>query len=66
MDRLSMTEPNDSEYFIQSVESFAQRVGVSAETVRTWIKDNRIPTVKMGKRRLIDIRKLKAKLEDDD
>ncbi len=61
-----MKEPNDNEYFIQSVESFAQRVGVSAETVRTWIKDNRIPTVKMGKRRLIDIRKLKAKLEDDD
>ena len=61
-----MTESNDGEYFIQSVESFAQRVGVSAETVRTWIKDNRIPTVKMGKRRLIDIRKLKAKLENDD
>ncbi|KEI71402.1 excisionase family DNA-binding protein [Endozoicomonas elysicola] len=61
-----MIEPNDGEYFIQSVESFAQRVGVSAETVRTWIKDNRIPTIKMGKRRLIDIRKLKAKLDNDD
>ncbi|WP_299733208.1 helix-turn-helix domain-containing protein [uncultured Endozoicomonas sp.] len=53
-------------FFMLSISAFAERVGVSTETVRSWIKDNRIPSHKIGKRRLINVDKLRDSLESDE
>lgn len=36
--------------------AFAQRVGVTEDTLERWIRDGRIKTVQMGKRSLVDLR----------
>lgn len=53
-------------FFMLSIGAFAERVGVSVETVRSWIKENKVPSTKIGKRRLINVDKLRDSLESDD
>lgn len=36
--------------------AFAQRVGVTQDTLERWIRDGRIKTIQMGKRSLVDLR----------
>lgn len=36
--------------------AFAQRVGVTEDTLERWIRDGRIKTIQMGKRSLVDLR----------
>ncbi|MFT2112019.1 helix-turn-helix domain-containing protein [Marinomonas sp. 2405UD68-3] len=43
---------------IVSQEQFSELVGLSPDIVRAWINRGLIPTVKIGKRRLINVAKL--------
>ncbi len=61
-----MKEKYDGYFFVLSIKAFAERIGVSHETVRTWIKENRIPSRKIGKRRLVDVDKLRKDLDSED
>ena len=38
-----------------TVEKYAEKTGVSIETVRGWIKTGKLPTVKVGKRRMVNL-----------
>ena len=38
-----------------TIERYAQQVGVSARTVEGWVAKGLIPTIKVGKRRLINV-----------
>ena len=59
-----MKNKNDnSNDFLQTVERFAKSIGVSVETVRCWIRDNKIPSIKIGKRRLVNVQKIKNDLD---
>ena len=51
---------------LQTIEEFSKSVGVSVDTVRVWVRDNKIPTFKIGKRRLINIRSLKQRMDVND
>ena len=53
------------ERLLQTIEEFSKSVGVSIDTVRVWVRNNKIPSFKIGKRRLINIRKLKDKMDSD-
>lgn len=53
-------------YFLLTVEKFADHVGVTVDTVNGWIKTNQIPTIKIGKRRLINMHKVNNKLGSED
>jgi len=41
-----------------SVEECAQELGISVPTVRTWIRDRRIPFYRVGRRVLFDEREV--------
>jgi excisionase family DNA binding protein len=41
-----------------SQQQFSELVGVSHDVVRCWIAKGKIPTVKIGRRRLINVAKL--------
>ncbi|RNF72509.1 DNA-binding protein [Marinomonas rhizomae] len=43
---------------IVSQEQFSELVGLSPDVIRAWINRGLIPTVKIGKRRLINVAKL--------
>ena len=38
-----------------TIEQYAQYVGVSVRTVEGWIAKNHIPSVKIGRRRLVNV-----------
>ncbi len=38
-----------------TIEQYAQQVGVTARTVEGWIAKGLLPTVKIGKRRLVNM-----------
>jgi len=42
---------------------FAKQIGLSANIVKAWIAQDYIPTVKVGKYRLINLVKLSSTLE---
>ena len=48
-----------------TVELFAQKVGVTTGTVDGWARRNYVPTVKIGKRLLIDYINLRRYLIDE-
>ena len=54
------------ERLLQTIEEFSKLVGVSIDTVRVWVRNNKIPSFKIGKRRLINVRKLKDNIDSDD
>jgi excisionase family DNA binding protein len=37
-------EPSGSDVFAESYVAFGRRLGVSARTIRTWVRDGRIPS----------------------
>ncbi len=49
-------------HFLLTIEKFAKSVGVSVDTVNGWIRTNQLPTIKIGKRRLINMHKVNHKL----
>ncbi|MEJ1364277.1 MAG: helix-turn-helix domain-containing protein [Candidatus Sedimenticola sp. (ex Thyasira tokunagai)] len=50
---------------VMTVERFAELSGVSEDTVRGWIRKDCLPTVKIGKRRMVNIVALnRAALEE--
>ena len=60
-----MDDNKSKNYFLLTVEKFAAHVGVTVDTVNGWIKTNQIPTIKIGKRRLINMYKVNHKLGSD-
>lgn len=58
-----MSNKENNNDFLLTIELFANAIGVSVETVRCWIKDNKIPSVKIGKRRLVNVQKLRNELD---
>ena len=38
-----------------TIEQYAQHVGVSNRTVEEWIAKNHIPSIKIGRRRLVNV-----------
>lgn len=54
-----MTDQNISIYVpIMTQESFAKKIGVSDDTVRGMIRTTILPSIKIGKRRWVNIAKL--------
>lgn len=47
----------------QTADAFAKSLGVTNRTVEAWIARDLIPTVKIGKRRLVNLYQLKKNLE---
>lgn len=47
-----------------SQERYAALVGVSKDTVRGWLEQGTIPSVKVGKQRFVNVRKVIAELDD--
>ncbi|OED47189.1 hypothetical protein ACH42_03305 [Endozoicomonas sp. (ex Bugula neritina AB1)] len=60
-----MKPENNDTQILQTIEEFARSVGVTVETVRIWIRKNKIPSVKIGKRRLVNIHKFKNNLDSE-
>lgn len=48
---------------LMSQSQFALFTGVTADTVRGWVENSTIPTVKIGKQRFINIKLLSGELE---
>lgn len=46
-----------------SLEVFAQMLDVSSDVVRGWVETNTIPTAKVGRRRVLNLHKLRLDLE---
>jgi len=44
-------------------EAFALMLDVSADVVRGWIESNTIPTAKIGRRRVINLHRLRRELD---
>lgn len=42
---------------------YAQMLGVTEDTMRNWVQSKVLPTVKVGRRRLIDRTKIKRSLD---
>ncbi|MGI9282859.1 MAG: helix-turn-helix domain-containing protein [Endozoicomonas sp.] len=61
-----MKPDNTDGLILQTIDDFARSVGVTVETVRIWIRKNKIPSVKIGKRRLVNIHKIKNTLESEE
>lgn len=59
-----MKQENNNNDFLLTVDLFANAIGVSVETVRCWVRDNKVPSVKIGKRRLVNVQKLRDELDD--
>ncbi len=59
-------ENNNNERLLQTMDDFALLLGVSTETVRIWVRKNKIPSFKIGKRRLINIGKLKEMIKESE
>lgn len=51
---------------LETLEAFADRNGVTAETVRGWHQKGLIPTVKIGKRRMVNSVMLRQWLMDQE
>ncbi|MGH1486892.1 MAG: helix-turn-helix domain-containing protein [Cellvibrionaceae bacterium] len=49
-----------------TIEHYAQHVGVTARTVEGWIAKGLIPTMKIGRRRLVNVAARMAVCLDDD
>ena len=60
-----MSQQYENLNFIVTIEVFAKEVGVTVETVRCWIRNNTIPSVKLGKRRLVDVDTLRNNLSSE-
>lgn len=45
-----------------SLEIFAAMVGVSEDTVRSWVQVGTVPSIKMGRPRLVNLAQLRADL----
>ncbi len=48
-----------------TIERFAHSIGVSKDVVNGWIKRGYIPTVKYGKRRLVNIAAISKSIQED-
>ncbi|MRI32614.1 helix-turn-helix domain-containing protein [Endozoicomonas sp. OPT23] len=59
-------ENNNNERLLQTMDDFALLLGVSIETVRVWVRKNQVPSFKIGKRRLINVRKLKKMIDESE
>lgn len=51
---------------LETVEAFADRNGLDEGVVRGWIYKGNLPTVKVGKRRLINVALLRQSLLEED
>lgn len=51
---------------LETVEAFAERNGLTYDTVRAWVAKAVLPSVKLGKRRLINTALLRQHLLDQD
>jgi hypothetical protein len=40
---------------MMTIEDFSSSCGVTAETVRGWVKRGYVPTLKLGRRRMINV-----------
>ena len=58
-------ENNNDGRILQTIDEFALSIGVTTETVRIWVRRNKIPSYKIGKRRLVNIYKLKGMLDPE-
>lgn len=45
---------------VETVEGWAERNGVTPDTARAWVKRGVIPTVKLGKRRMVNCVQLRS------
>ncbi len=46
-----------------SLEVFSRMVDVSSDVVRGWVETNTIPTAKVGRRRVVNLHRLRLDLE---
>ncbi len=51
-------------YLLFTIQTFAKMVGVTNRTVEGWIDKGIIPSVKLGKRRLINAHAIQKKLDE--
>ncbi|MFC0267949.1 excisionase family DNA-binding protein [Kushneria aurantia] len=58
--------PQTDNHPIMTLELFASRTGVTVPTVRAWVHNGDIPSVKVGKRRLVNMVGLIRDLIDDE
>lgn len=42
---------------------FADMIGVSADVVRGWVESGTVPTVKLGRRRVINLHQVRADID---
>ena len=59
-------ESQNKEKILQTVDDFAQSIGVTSETVRIWIRRNKVPSFKIGKRRFVNVRKLDELIKESE
>jgi excisionase family DNA binding protein len=45
-----------------SIEVFAMMVGVTQDTVKSWVQNDTIPSIKMGRPRLVNLEQLRRDL----
>lgn len=51
LDAARLLEPQKD---VETVECWAERNGVTTDTARAWVKRGVLPTVKLGKRRMVN------------
>lgn len=49
---------------VLSKERFAELVGVSSDVVRGWIARGMVPTVRIGRRRLVNVAAMQKELQN--
>ncbi len=50
---------------IMDQEAFSQKIGISQDTVRGMVETNRLPSIKIGKRRFVNIAELTNRCLND-
>lgn len=54
MEGLDLAKLLERQQDVDTIESWAERNGVTADTARAWAQRAVIPTVKLGKRRMVN------------
>lgn len=55
---------NNALFPVMSQELYSISVGVTKDTVRGWVEQGTIPTVKIGRQRFVNVQKVVSDLEE--
>lgn len=54
LESLDLTKLIEPQKDVEFIEQWAERNGVTADTARAWVKKGFLPSIKLGKRRMVN------------